>query len=121
MSVSGYFLENNGGQERARFACRRVSGFSDDDFAPRRAVEALARILRLVGLVQLRPRDLGWGKSAPLRLPQSQLQRGQLWRDALDYFASRLSGSEAPLLQGRRRTLEVDWSEVLADLNFGRN
>ena len=119
----GYFLgENSGGRERfARFHVpTRLYSFSDDDFAPRRAVAALVKILgSRPNWVQLRPRDLGVEEVGHFGFFQSRFSE-TLWRDALDYFVSRLSGREATLLQGRRRTLEVDWSEVLADLNFGR-
>ncbi|MCB9588365.1 MAG: alpha/beta fold hydrolase [Polyangiaceae bacterium] len=120
----GYFLgENQGARERfARFrAPTRLYTFSDDDFAPRRAVGALSRVIgSRPDWVHLRPRDLGVEEVGHFGFFKPRFSE-TLWRDALDYFSSQLSGAATTLLQGRRKGMELDWAGVLADLNFGRS
>lgn len=120
----GYFLrETTGSAERlARFQVpSRIYTFSDDSFAPRRAVSALTQSLgRRPTWVDLRPEDLGVDEVGHFGFFKSRFS-ATLWRDALDYFTSRSSGQEATLLRGRHERMRLEWSDLMADLRYGRD
>ncbi len=120
----GYFLGENS-DATARFgrfnAPTRLYTFSDDDFAPRGAVRALKRSLGSKPTwVHLSPRDLGAEAIGHFGFFKSRFS-GSLWRDALQYLDSQLTGHGATLLQGRRNAIRVEWSDLMADLRYGRD
>jgi predicted alpha/beta hydrolase len=126
-SQPGYLLSEHP-SARVRFALFdkpvRLYSFSDDEYAPRRAVEELERLFVNARLEhrRLEPMDLGVADVGHFGFFRPRLER-LLWPEARQFLDAVIEG-RTPVSAVERRPPEELWSidaaDVIADLNYGR-
>jgi predicted alpha/beta hydrolase len=128
-SQPGYLLSEHPAA-RARFAHFlkpvRLYSFTDDEYAPRRAVEELASLFvnAPIDSRRLEPRDLGVEKIGHFGFFRPRLER-TLWSEALEFLNAVIEGKNPPVRRNESlHNVEELWSfdaaDILADLNYGR-
>jgi predicted alpha/beta hydrolase len=127
-SQPGYLLSEQPAA-RARFAHFlkpvRLYSFTDDDYAPRRAVEELSNLFVNADLDHRRldPRDAGVDEVGHFGFFRPRLERA-LWGEALEFLHAVIEGKKPEGRPTRTAAIEELWSldtaDVIADLNYGR-
>ena len=127
-SQPGYLLSEQPAA-RARFAHFlkpvRLYSFTDDDYAPRRAVEELTNLFVNTRLDhrRLEPRDIGVDEVGHFGFFRPRLERS-LWPEALEFLNAVIEGKKPESKRRVENKLEELWtfdsSDVIADLNYGR-
>jgi predicted alpha/beta hydrolase len=113
---------------RERFARLRAPiafySFSDDDYAPAGAVQALLSVLPGASVQHQRisPRDLGVEAIGHFGFFRRRFEQS-LWADAASFLTAVLEGRHPDSPPARRRPFDpwaVEREEIMADLEFGR-
>jgi predicted alpha/beta hydrolase len=127
-SQPGYLLSEQPAA-RARFAQFlkpvRLYSFTDDDYAPRRAVDELGSLFvnTPIDHRRLDPRDIGVDEVGHFGFFRPRLER-MLWGEALEFLNAVIEGRKPEGGPRRRDPPEELWNfdtaDVIADLNYGR-
>lgn len=94
---------------------------TDDDYAPRAAVEMLVQQLRSVHHARVRPRDVGASSLGHFGFFRPRV-RESLWRDSIAFIRAATTGATLPTPTATERARAgwgIEMEDILADLRYG--